>query len=687
MAISTKQRALIKAFKDTPLKAPWVLLPKITAYDANKHVYSLRTATVIPSVQLLEPFLQAVELYYSTDEHLAAMSQRFRMVEKRRDSDTTTYVEMALTDNMNIVVFFDGKELRANLVSTDDSSLSVIPAFTDLSKIYDGIGLTATALALLPSIFSLDGTTGGSKLRDAATTLGEQISAAPSAWTDKDAIPEIVKDSAYFLDGILIVLENMGIETGTVMASTESPDEIEATRFTNGKLEGPCVRENLCRGTWEPKIVVAKGTVKQFNGGVATLEDAKSQYSAYSKNRNWTPQERSLIPKLPADMPVMPEVLRIASRITNTEQDVNPVCNVMWRGVTSYGKSTGVKQLAAILDMPLLTLTCHPNMEAQDFISQMVPDAKTEGILLDMNNIHQPKRFAEGVQRPMPALLEQAVSYVSSLEDAQFEAIMDAPDFYTTALMDSASAAELLLGPGAQVISLEDLLWLYAETTRAIMEKPLQEKLAELEATKPEQAETREKNFLEFIHVCSPYLKAMANGYLIEIQEASRIRDSGVMVSINEFDRPNAVIPLMNGYTATRHPKALCIITDNVGYASCRPIDPSVLRRQSMIIDSYELPKELLIDRVKRNTGVTDTALLDKAYDLWDKVQSYCKQNVITDGSVSPMELERFVQAIKYDGPDSVSYNLDDCIISKATNDLDSQREIRTACQTLVTGF
>lgn len=136
----------------------------------------------------------------------------------------------------------------------------------------------------------------------------------------------------------------------------------------------------------------------------------------------------------------------------------------------------------------------------------------------------------------------------------------------------------------------------------------------------------------------------------------------------------------MNGAMARRHKDAICIFSDNVGYASCRPIDPSVLRRMGMIIDSYELSEKMVKDRTRRNTGCKDTKLLDKCYKLWHSVKEFTEQNSITDGSVSPMELERFVQAMMLDGEDFLEDNLNDCVISKATCDIDAQRDIRSAC-------
>ena len=174
-------------------------------------------------------------------------------------------------------------------------------------------------------------------------------------------------------------------------------------------------------------------------------------------------------------------------------------------------------------------------------------------------------------------------------------------------------------------------------------------------------------------------MKALINGYIVEIQEPSRIRDSGVLVGINEYDKAGAVIHLMSGAMARRHKDALVIMTDNVGYASCRPIDPSVLRRFGLIIDSNELPEQLVKERARRNTGCTDTSLIDKCYKAWAEVKEYCDTNSVKDGSVSPTEYECMLQAMMLDGDDAFETNLQDCIISKATCDIETQIGIRSA--------
>lgn len=184
----------------------------------------------------------------------------------------------------------------------------------------------------------------------------------------------------------------------------------------------------------------------------------------------------------------------------------------------------------------------------------------------------------------------------------------------------------------------------------------------------------------KFKHVESPYVRALANGWICEIQEISRIKDPGVLVGLNEYDRPNAVIPLVDGSFARRHPDALCVYTDNVGYVSCRPIDPSVLRRMAFIIDSYDLPKATVLHRIRYNTGFNDEAKLNLMYRVWLGISKYCQEHDITEGSCSVTELEMWVQAVLADGGDNLYSNCVDCVVAKATSVLSEQKEIKAAC-------
>lgn len=665
----------MSALRRCELQFPWSLLKKQEAYDNNKYRYPLRLNTQPATVKLYYPILKAIWLYQHPEE--LPTDRPYRLVQKHiRGSsglEIQYVVEMGLQDNSSLVVTATEKSVRITHCETDGTREAILPFQNE-----SGDTLTAITLALLPFVLDIDAKEGNGSLAKAIADIGG-ISGV-NDWNDSTDIPDIYKEAFYFTDAMNEILTHkMDFEFGP--ATSSSAAEVEDAYFNSPTgLTGALVEEQYWTGGWEPQYVKVDGSAARSTAKKKmTIGEAKAKYRHYNADRKWNLMEQMLIPHFPDDTPVMPEVIRIADRICNTQNDVNPVVNIMWRGITSFGKSTGIKQLASIMNTPLLIMTCHPAMEISEFKSTYVPAGSTEGVELDMSGVVAAKRVNDPGKVRLP-FFNDAMDYIATLSQDQADALMQSSSFFMTAMMDTEMACEMLLGK-VENISTEDLCALYCDVREELATAPLHKKISSLEAAG--NTDKEEEKGPEFMHVVSNYVKAMVNGYIVEIQEASRIRDSGVLVGLNEFDRAGAAIPLMNGAMARRHKKAICIISDNVGYTSCRPIDPSVLRRQGMIIDSYELTKEQLLDRVKRNTGCTDNTILDTGYDLWKCVKDFCEQNSIVEGSVSATELERFVQAVYYDGLDSITDNLNDCIISKATSSIEDQQAIRTACSTI----
>lgn len=379
-------------------------------------------------------------------------------------------------------------------------------------------------------------------------------------------------------------------------------DMLSKRTISSGSLNGEVIY-----GT--PDILVGNSK-KNKKTKKLTVESAKKEFASFINSHNWSDEERMLIPQFPDDFPIPPEVAKMAKRYIASKSDKRPMVNFMWRGITSYGKSTGVEVMACILDMPLLRMTCHTDMVTQDFLSDFVPDTS-------------------------------AAANTDNLPD--FETIQFDPEM----------AYEMLTGTRDENATEDMCLKAYGEA------------VAKRNSSSP-----------HFVHVMSNYVKALTKGYIVEVQEVSRIKDAGVLVGLNEYDRPNSVIPLLDGSYARRNENAICIFTDNVGYNSCRPVDPSVLRRMSFIIDSYELPKEMVIDRIKYNTGFDDDEIIEDCYNLWNDFSQYCQEHDITQGAVSVTELEMLVMTIKYDGISNILENITDTLVSKATSDYEERQEL-----------
>ena len=342
-----------------------------------------------------------------------------------------------------------------------------------------------------------------------------------------------------------------------------------------------------------------------------TVAALKDEFKDFNKLFQWTEEERLLIPQFPDDFIVPEETLEFARAYVKTRNMDTPMVNFMWRGKTSYGKTTGVKLMACILDRPLLRQTCFPSMETQDFLSAYVPDNG-------------------------PAL----TGWIPTVEDMY---------------LDPVSAYQQMTGIEKEDVTAQDCL----------------DEVCKRAASSNGAA--------RFKHVKANYVKALSRGYIIELSEVSRIREPGVLVGLDDFDQPGAIIPLVDGSYARRHRDAIVVMTDNVGYVSCRPVDPAVLRRMAFILDTDTMPKAKVIARIKTNTGFKDTALLNLMYKTWNAVAEYCETHEINEGSVSLTELERWTQKVMIDGNDTLYENCVKCIVNKATNVREEQNEIRTA--------
>lgn len=671
MAQTNLQKKLLDAFTRCAFPGTWSYFDKHIPL-ADKYNYPLRKVTTSRLIQFYFPLVKAASLF--TTNCPSIFEYPFRMVLRNKQE---CILEAQLPDGTCIVIVSSKDKFRMNIVESDGTRT---PAgkFSDMSESC----LTMIALSLLRFIFEIDQNEADGSVYAAAVELAAGLSTCdPATWTSKTDISDRVLESAYFLDAAMEILKRkMVIDCGA--DTSTSPGEIDDSYFTGNQLSGELIVQYLGNSGWEPQFVTASGKAAVIGEVVITVGEAKKVYGDFSAHRNWTPEEKKLIYDFPDDMPVMPEALKIIKRLYFTRNSPYPMRTVRWRGPTSYGKTTGTQQVSCILNMPMLTQTCFSSMETQDFLSMTVPRSQTIGLSLSFPGAVS--IFKRKPERPMPPKFEEAMAYLTSLDNAAREEALNPVAFFELASLDPDAAVEMLLGKGEHNMEFSEICVLFAEVSSAFREAPLNQKINELESEIKNMGQPVSKE-PDFIHVPAPFLKAMVMGYIIEIQEASRVRDQGQLVGLNKYDHPGAKFDLSNGEEAFVHKDSIIIWTDNVGYDTCRNLDPSVIRRCDMCIDSSELTEDELWERVTRNTGVTDKALFKDCYKIWKAVQEYCAQNSITDGCVSATELTRYVQAVALDGRGTMmGYNLDDFVISKATSDMDNQREIRQACSVAI---
>ena len=365
--------------------------------------------------------------------------------------------------------------------------------------------------------------------------------------------------------------------------------------------------------------VLKPGNIKK-KAEVIAKADFTGQY-ILSPGRVLTPEEELTVPVLPDWYIIPQEVKRICEHAKITTDTVQPMRNFLLRGPAGTGKTEGAKAIAAGLHLPYRCLTCSANTEVFDLLGQILPDV--DG-----------KRTA--LERQYPS----------------FQDIM----------LDPAGAYEKLTGTYDENVS-EDAV--YRQLIDTIFDE-----MHEYYASKTSQQ--------HFRYVDTPLVKAIRNGYLIEVQEPTVIANPGVLVGLNSLlDRCNSVF-LHNGETIQRHPDTVIIVTTNNDYAGCKPLNQSVISRMNLVLDLDQPDEETLVERVLGITGCKEKKTVQTMARIVQAISEYCRENLITDGCCGVRELISWVQSYMVCGDirESAHYT----ILPSATADANSRTEVEESC-------
>lgn len=134
----------------------------------------------------------------------------------------------------------------------------------------------------------------------------------------------------------------------------------------------------------------------------------------------------------------------------------------------------------------------------------------------------------------------------------------------------------------------------------------------------------------------------------------------------------------MTGELVTRHPDTVVILTTNVSYAGCRPLNQSLLSRMDLIVDLPKLTPEQLKARAIKKTGFVDEETLDLMVNTIQRTQEYCQNNGIDDGVCELRELISWIQS--YQITQDMERSAEVTIFSHAAADDDTRKEIKEAC-------
>ena len=157
----------------------------------------------------------------------------------------------------------------------------------------------------------------------------------------------------------------------------------------------------------------------------------------------------------------------------------------------------------------------------------------------------------------------------------------------------------------------------------------------------------------QYIYQESDFVRAIRNGWVVEIQEAAAITNPAVLTGLNkilnmaEMTAEGMLLP--DNTRLKRHPESIVILTTNVNYEGCRPLNQSVLDRMSLIYDMEMPPRNDLLKRVKARTGFEDDDVLARMVRVIDQIEEQMRISGI-NGTCGPRALNDWVRSVMITG-------------------------------------
>lgn len=133
---------------------------------------------------------------------------------------------------------------------------------------------------------------------------------------------------------------------------------------------------------------------------------------------------------------------------------------------------------------------------------------------------------------------------------------------------------------------------------------------------------------IKYQYYPSEIIRAYENGWLLEIQEPTVIRDAAVLMALNSALEADGSINLPTRIVH-RHPDFIVIITTNRGYNGCRPLNEA-LRDRIQHAEKMDLPSvSVMVERAEYKTGCKDIKLLQTLAHVILSLDKTAKANAV----------------------------------------------------------
>ena len=475
--------------------------------------------------------------------------------------------------------------------------------------------------------------------------------------------------------------EIMGVLNDNVyrrMKDSSIATHIRLPEFSGKTYSLPLIRNAaFATGTYDPTTVLvgnfemlkgnSAGPVKSAGGASKskyTREDLIDKF-LLNPSRVFTTEEELLkqANRLDDYYIVDPMDLKICNIIQQTSNTNIPFRVFTFRGEAGSGKSEKCKAISNGVGLPLVRFTCSSNTEIFDFVGQVMPDTKKTDPSVSCDDALLAK--LESMGGISFENIAKALGF-PSLVDIHFDPVMAYEDMTGKTIDVSGEGDDEIYSVGGRTIGGKSEMMVEAAR---YWEETMKMKFDSIIAT------VRKNNGddTKFIYTETPFIKAIKNGWVVEIQEPNVILSEGVLVGLNGL-LAEGRITLPTGETIERHPDCVVIFTTNVTYNGCRAMNQSVIDRSNKVYDIDAPDVSVMAERAMSMSGNENEDDVTEMAQIVKDIASDMIAAGIDDGVCGMRSLANWALASRFEDPYDAFH---ECVLSKTSMDEESRLSLK----------
>ena len=384
---------------------------------------------------------------------------------------------------------------------------------------------------------------------------------------------------------------------------------------------------------------------------------------ALDPDRRFSAEEEKYLWQIP-EWYILPEfVIEDCAIVKATSGDVDPVKNIMLTGPAGTGKSEAANAFAAGLRLPAVKQLCSAGTTEEDILGQWTPN---------VDGIDRSRTSAEVLAR-YDRLME-----MGGMTRDNIATVLGLPDIWSVCY-DPKAAYKAMTGSDMDKESG------YAPGVHSALNewsnRIIDEYGALIKATS-----TTSDGTPPLVYVESPLIRAVRNGWLVELQEITQVVHPGVLTCLNGLLDTYGKVVLSTGEIVRRHKDCVIVATTNFGYQGCRDINEAINDRFK-IVEYVQMPnKEQILERVVKISGLDDaTATLRLMLQTIEVMRAEAEKYSIT-AEIGMRSLIAWAQAYKVlriGGNKGSAYKAGlKTVVNKAGHDNESRDVLRAALDT-----